>query len=152
MHHPADRLAALSDAEFATFAERLGRVWPDYDAVAAPATPEGVVEVSLVRERPDRPDDADRPADPERAVLRVSRESVTLEEVNEFAVFAAERGLAFAVLATVDEVTREAAARARAAPVEVYDGVGLVSMARDAGVEIPTPSDESSDDPDTERR
>lgn len=147
MHHPADRLAALSDAEFASFVERLADIWPEYDAVAAPTTPEGLVEVSLVREREDR-------SDSDRAVVRVSREAVTLEDVNDFAVFAAERDLAFAVLATVDEVTQEAAARARAAPVEVYDGVGLVSMARDAGVEVPRPeSDEESDtDADSGRR
>ncbi|WP_435064886.1 restriction endonuclease [Halobaculum sp. EA56] len=137
MRHPSDRLAALPDAEFAAFAERLGGVWPEYDATASPVTPDGTVELSLVRERPDGPS--------ERAVVRLRRGRVTLEDVNDFAVFAAERGLSFAVLATVDEVSKQAADRARAAPVELYDGVGLVALARDAGIGLP----DAEDAPDT---
>ncbi|MFC6785870.1 restriction endonuclease [Halobaculum halobium] len=129
MRHPADRLAALPDEEFAAFAERLGGIWPEYEATVAPATPDGTVELSLVREGADAPD--------ERAVVSFRRTPVTLDDVNEFAAFAAERGLSFAVLATVDEVDADATRRARAAPVDVYDGVGLVALARDAGVALP---------------
>jgi len=138
MRHPSDRLAALPDAEFAAFAERLGGVWPEYDATASPVTPDGTVELSLVRGRPDGP--------AERAVVRLRRGRVTLEDVNDFAVFAAERGLSFAVLATVDEVSKQAADRARAAPVELYDGVGLVALARDAGIDLPDADDEDGKD------
>ncbi|QZX98936.1 restriction endonuclease [Halobaculum rubrum] len=140
MRHPADRLAALPDGEFAAFAARLGRIWPEFEAAASPATPDGTVEVSLARRRSDAP--------PERAVVSLRREPVTLEDVNEFAVFAAERDLSFAVLATVDEVDPDATRRARAAPVDVYDGVGLVSLARDAGVAVPAA--DGGDDPETE--
>ncbi|MFC7096093.1 restriction endonuclease [Halobaculum marinum] len=133
MRHPADRLAALPDAAFASFAERLGGVWPEYEASASPVTPEGTVELSLVRERSvvhDR-------ADPDRAVVRLCRADIDVDAVNDFAVFAAERGLTFAVLATVGEVDPDATRRARSAPVDVYDGVGIVSLARDAGIAIP---------------
>lgn len=130
MRHPADRLASLSDGEFAAFAERLASIWPEFEAAASPATPDGTVEVSLTRDRSDAP--------PERAVVSLRREPVTLEDVNEFAVFAAERKLSFAVLATVDEVDPDATRRAHAEPVDVYDGVGLVSLARDADVALPT--------------
>jgi len=129
MEHPADRLAALPDAEFAAFVERLGGVWPEYEATASPVTPDGTVELSLSRERPD--------GEPDRAVVRVSRSETTVDAVDDVAVLAAERGLEFAVLATVDDVAADATARARAAPVELYDGVGLVALARDAGVELP---------------
>lgn len=138
VRHPADRLAALPDGEFAAFAERLGGIWPAFEATVAPATPDGTVELSLVRERTGEPD--------ERAVVSLRRTPVTLEDVNEFAVFAAERALAFAVLATVDEVDPDATRRARAAPVDVYDGVGLVSLARDAGVALPISDDGGDDD------
>ncbi|UIO98810.1 restriction endonuclease [Halobaculum sp. CBA1158] len=151
MRHPAERLAALPDAEFAAFVERLGGVWPDWEATASPVSPDGTVELSLSRDAPD--------GDAERAVVRVRRSETTVEEVNDLAVFAAERGLAFAVLATVDDVSRDAAARARAAPVELYDGVGLVSLARDAGIDLPdadsapaleggSPDEEVGDDAD----
>ncbi|MFC7137060.1 restriction endonuclease [Halobaculum litoreum] len=129
MRHPADRLAALPDAAFAGFVERLGAVWPVYDAAAAPVTPDGTAELSLARERPD--------GEPERAVVRVCRADVTVADVNDFAVFVAERGLSFAVLATVGDAAPEATRRARAAPVDLYDGVGLVSLARDAGIDVP---------------
>lgn len=131
MRHPADRLAALSDPAFAAFVERLGRIWPAFDVTGAPATPGGTVELSLVRERSDRP--------PERAVVRVTRARVTVADVDDFAVLAAERGLSFAVLASVDEVDPDAMSRARAAPVDVYDGVGIVGRARDADVALPEP-------------
>ncbi|WP_348609221.1 restriction endonuclease [Halobaculum rarum] len=140
MRHPADRLASLPDGEFAAFAERLAGVWPEFEAAASPATPDGTVEVSLTRRQSDAP--------PERAVVSLRREPVTLEDVNEFAVFAAERELSFAVLATVDDVDPEATRRAHAAPVDVYDGIGLVSLARDAGVALPAA--DSGDDPETE--
>ncbi|SHH28110.1 restriction endonuclease [Halobaculum gomorrense] len=137
MRHPADRLAALPDSGFASFVERLGRVWPAFDATVSPVTPEGTVELSLTRDRPDAP--------PERAVVRVTRASVSIEDVNDLAAFAAERGLSFAVLATVDEVDPDAARRARTAPIEVYDGVGLVGLAREADVSLPQPESGGSD-------
>lgn len=129
MRHPADRLAALPDGEFAAFAERLGGIWPEFEAAVSPVTPGGTVEVSLTRDRPEGP--------PERAVVSLRREPVTADDVEEFAAFAGERDLSFAVLATVDEVDPEATRRARAGPVDVYDGVGLVSLARDADVTLP---------------
>ena len=130
MRDPADRLAAIPDAAFAAFAERLGGVWPEYDVVAAPVTPDGTAELSLTR--------AGRAGDPpERAVVRVCRADVTVDDVNDFAVFVAERDLEFAVLATVGDVAPDAQRRARAAPLDLYDGSGLVSLARDAGIDIP---------------
>lgn len=140
MTHPAERIAALPDAEFAAFVERLGGVWPEWEAAASPVTPDGTVELALSRERPG--------GEPERAVVRVQRGETTVEDVNDFAVFAAERGLEFAVLATVGEVSSAASDRARAAPVELYDGVGLVGLARDAGIEIPDPPDDRETDDD----
>lgn len=130
VRHPADRLAALPDEEFAAFAERLGGIWPAFEATVAPVTPDGTVELSLVRERSDAP--------PERAVVALRRTPVTEADVEEFATLAAERGFSFAVLATVDEVEPDAVDRARSAPVDVYDGVGLVALARDAGVALPS--------------
>ena len=141
MQHPADRIAALPDAEFAAFVERLGDVWPEYKATASPVTPDGTVELSLARERPGE--------EPDRALVRVSRSETTVEAVDDFAVLAAERGLEFAVLATVEEVSSDAAARARAAPVELYDGVGLVALARDADVEVPDADVDADSEPES---
>lgn len=138
MDHPVERIAALPDPEFAAFVERLGGVWPEWEAAASPVSPDGTVELSLSREREGR--------EPERAVVRVCRGGTTVEDVNDFAVFAAERGLEFAVLATVGEASSDAVARARAAPVELYDGVGLVGLARDAGVAIPDAPGGRADD------
>lgn len=147
MRRPADRLAALPDGAFAAFAERLGGVWPEYETAASPVTPEGTVELSLVGRRSPAADD------PDRGVVRLCRADVTVDDVNDFAVFVAERGLSVAVLATVGEVESAAERRARAAPLELYDGAALVTLARDAGVALPgssEPGGSGGNDPDRE--
>lgn len=120
-HEP---LEMLPDGELASFLDRLGAAWPDWEASVAPPTPEGTVELALRR-------------DGEGAIVRIHRGDVDERPVEEAATLAGERALSFVVLACTGEPTERARAAARENGVELYDGAELVSLARESGVRLP---------------